>query len=97
MNPREEILTSALKIVTEDRNLTYGDPEDNFRNIAEFWTQYLLQKYNIVNILQSEDVALMMILMKVARLGYFSGYRDPWEDIAGYAACGFDCTVEKEK
>ncbi len=35
----------------------------------------------------AEDVAVMMILMKIARIKG-GGSLDCWVDIAGYAACG---------
>lgn len=80
---REEILTRAKAIVSGDRDKKYGAPEDCFTKIAELWGTYL--ETNI----GAEDVAIMMILMKIARLAG-SKYQslDSWVDIAGYAACG---------
>lgn len=78
---REEILTKAKEIVTGEREEQYGSPEDNFSLISEFWSDYL--GVDIV----AEDVAAMMILMKLARIRG-GGSLDSWIDIAGYAACG---------
>lgn len=80
---RNELICAANRIVCEDRNEQYGEPEDNFSNIARFWSVYLGQDIN------GEDVAIMMILFKVARL-IGSEYKntDSWVDIIGYAACG---------
>lgn len=80
---RKELLQMADSIVTCDRNEQYGEPEDNFSNIAKFWSVYLGQDIN------GEDVSIMMILFKVARL-IGSEYKntDSWVDIIGYAACG---------
>lgn len=33
---RKEILAEAEKCVCSDRNLQYGEPEDNFNTIAKF-------------------------------------------------------------
>ena len=38
---RKEILEVAIKTVTEDRNNSYGEPEDNFNLIASLWENYL--------------------------------------------------------
>jgi hypothetical protein len=38
------------------------------------------------------DVAVPMILMKLARLANAPKHRDSWLDIAGYTACGADVT-----
>lgn len=80
---REEILQTASKAVNGDRDERYGKPEDNFQRIANYWSAYLKRK------LLPHDVAIMMILFKVARLqGNDGADLDSWVDIAGYAACG---------
>ncbi len=79
---REEILETAIKIVTTDRDKQYGDPEDNFSTIANMWSAYLRKNIDAI------DVAAMMILLKVARVGSGQAKDDNWIDIAGYAACG---------
>jgi hypothetical protein len=42
--------------------------------------------------LTGQDVAIMMILLKVSRLGWSPEVADHWLDVAGYAACGYDCS-----
>lgn len=79
---REEILIEATRCVMKDRNVTHGDPEDNFATIARYWQNYLLTP------ISAEQVAVMMILMKVSRLHTSPEHPDHWVDIAGYAACG---------
>ena len=80
---RREILTDAAACVCTDRNLMYGEPEDNFGMISRFWSAYL-------GIPVTElDVINMMILFKTARLATAEKpSRDSYVDIAGYAACG---------
>ena len=87
--PRQAILNEASKIVHADRNKAYGDPEDNFRNIAASWNSYLGAKFGNhgANPISSQDVPLMMILMKTARLATNQNHHDSTVDIAGYAAC----------
>ena len=85
MTAREKMLEEAKRIVCGDRDRQYGGPENTFGEIAALWGKYLGEDIG------SEDVAIMMILMKVARLKT-SEYesRDSWVDIAGYAACGYE-------
>jgi hypothetical protein len=87
MNPREELLAEVGKIVSGARNQAYGNPEDNFQNIADLWNAYLTRKPWPLNTM---DVAMMMMLMKVARLKTNPTHRDSLVDAAGYAACGAD-------
>lgn len=96
-NERKGILEEAIKITSENRNALYGEPEDNFWNIAKYWNDYLNQKKGVgIPIeLQPYDVAVMMILMKISRIPQSPLQRDHWIDIAGYAACGFDCTITR--
>ena len=80
---RREILTDAAVCVCSDRNLMYGEPEDNLDVIAGFWETYLGMPVS------GQMVADMMILFKVARIATAEKpSRDSYVDIAGYAACG---------
>ena len=87
--PRQAILNEASKIVHADRNKEYGDPEDNFKNIAASWNAYLGAKFGTLgaNPISSQDIPIMMILMKTARLATNQNHHDSTVDIAGYAAC----------
>lgn len=84
VSPREAILDEAKGIVMKDRNSTYGNPEDNFRQIAALWSAYKGVHFT------SMDVALMNSLIKVARLAKSPEHHDSVVDIAGYAACAGD-------
>lgn len=92
-SPRERFLKEAIQITTSDRNAAYGNPEDNFANIAAYWSSYLTQSTKVDIVISPQDVAHMMILMKVARLATNPTHYDSLLDIAGYAACGEDCRV----
>lgn len=80
---RADILATASEYVTIDRAATHGDAEDNFRRIAELWNAYLG-----VDDITTIDVAVMLALLKVARIRSNPTHADNWIDIAGYAACG---------
>lgn len=79
---RSEILDKAKEIVNGARQENYGNPESNFQKIADYWTLYLGKS------IQPHDVALMMVLMKLARLQNKADHEDSWIDICGYAANG---------
>ena len=74
-----EYLDTAAKIVTGQRQYDYGDKYQNHENIANLWSAYL--DYNI----SAHDVAICMLLVKVARLKH-RPTTDCYIDMAGYAA-----------
>ena len=80
---RADILATASEYVTTDRAATHGNAEDNFLRTAELWSAYL----GVDNI-SATDVAVMLALLKVARIKQNPNHTDNWIDIAGYAACG---------
>lgn len=84
--PRVELLRQAAEIIAGDRNKQYGDPSINFHRTAQIWS--VIMGINFTE----EDVAMMMIGIKVARYANKnSGFQaDTWRDIAGYAGCGFE-------
>lgn len=78
---RRECLETAEHMVNGDREHDYGTPEDNFKTIAGLWSAYLGKE------ISSLDVAMLMALMKIARIK--AGTKpDSFIDLAGYAACG---------
>ena len=88
---RKEVLEAAIKTVCEDRQDSYGKPEDNFTIIAGLWSGYLGDV-----MLEAEDVAIMMILLKIARIQTGTFKPDNYIDIAGYAACAAEVAVGAE-
>lgn len=79
---REDILDKAKECVCGQRVTDYGKPEDNFARIANLWNAYLGS-----DIVDSKDVAIMMALLKIARIKSGNGSDDSFVDLAGYAAC----------
>ena len=94
---RDSILREAARIVCGDRKEQYGEPEDSFRAIAEFWETYVreicvTQRADVC--IEPADVAMMMVLLKVART--FGGTKaDTYIDIAGYAACAAEAEAKE--
>lgn len=85
---REDCLNQALTQVTGKRTQDYGTPENNFQVIADFWAAYLNNKFKCCLPIEPIDVALMMDLLKTARLISSPNHADSWIDKAGYSACG---------
>jgi len=82
---RAQVLRDAEALIVGDRETEYGDPYDNLLRIANYWNNYLYDAVGATDLLGPRDVALMMVLMKVAREA--AGHkRDSVVDMAGYAA-----------
>lgn len=82
MSGRRRILQEAEKSICGEREQDYGSPETNFAIIAEMWSAYTGAKITPL------DVAMMMCLLKIARIKNGGGTGDSFVDLAGYAACG---------
>ena len=78
---RQEILKEAEKCVCGHREQDYGSPEDNFSTIAKFWSVYKDVEFT------AHDVAMMMALLKVARIKTGGGSGDSYVDGCGYFSC----------
>lgn len=100
---REIILENAIRHTCGDRNAQYGSPESNFSNTADLWNAYLRSKYGSRCIgyenlpgefcLTAEDVAWLMVLLKMARTVTGAVKTDTYEDAAAYAACAGECAI----
>lgn len=100
VSTREFILNEAARCVLQDRNNSYGPPHQDFDRTAELVSTYLRGKYGRIEgydvqqlVLNAEDIAVIMILLKVSRLCWSPDKTDTWIDIAGYAACGYEAYV----
>lgn len=85
---RRTILREAEKSICGQREQDYGSPESNFAIIAQLWTAYTGYDFT------SLDVAMMMCLLKIARIKNGGGTGDSFVDLAGYAACGAEIAGE---
>ncbi len=75
-----ELLKKASELVRGDRHIEYGDKTLNHINIAGLWSSYLNVNIN------PHDVAVMMCLLKIARLKQGSRTEDTYVDAAAYMA-----------
>jgi len=84
-------LDEAKSIITGERQDSYGNPEDSFNIISEFWTTFLRHRFGDKEILlNSLDIANMMILFKQARKLGQSHSRDNYLDSCGYESIAAD-------
>ena len=78
---RAEILHKAEEQICGHREQDYGSPENNFAFIAKLWTDWL--DFPVT----AFDVAMMMCLLKIARIRQGGGSGDSFVDLCGYGAC----------
>lgn len=89
---RAQILEEAKKCVCGQREQDYGKPEDNFSIIAQLWNAYLG-----CDTIQPNDVAMMVALLKIARIRTGKHTDDSYVDLAGYAACGGEIAQQSQQ
>lgn len=80
MNKRTQTLEAAAALINGDREKDYGTPQENFQRIATCWEMY------IGVTIAPHDVALMMAMLKIARLAHDPSKEDSYIDAAGYMA-----------
>lgn len=90
---RVEVLEEAAGLIDGERNVTYGTPTQNFTNIGELLTTRFKHKLKDGESFTAADVADLMILVKVAR-NIAQVKRDNYVDIAGYAGCGWEASLD---
>jgi hypothetical protein len=81
-----EILEKAKKLVSDDREKTHGNKIINHENIARLWSGYIQNKTKLTINILPEDVANMMVLLKVARTQLGNHNPDDFVDACGYSA-----------
>lgn len=87
---RKNFLIEASKIVCNNREEEYGTPENSFTDIADLWSAYKGTEFT------AEDTAIMMMLLKVARVKGGRYKEDSWVDAIGYLACGAEIAANKD-
>lgn len=95
---RGDILDEAKTLITEDRNAAYGPPTQDFTRISDVLNAYGYRRIAhgehgpMPEYIQPSDVAIIQIALKLSRLMHSRTKRDNWVDVAGYAACGWECS-----
>ena len=80
-------LQTALDLTGGARAKQHGDKRANHQNIADLWNAYMTNKLikGTSEMFTAMDVALMMVLVKVARTKSGTHNPDNFVDMAGYA------------
>ena len=86
MNARDYL--NEARATIEDRGLDYGHPSDNMERTARLWTAYLEIP------VQAEQVAICMVLVKLARSMETSKV-DNFVDACGYLAIAGQIATEE--
>lgn len=94
-DPKRTLLDAATKIVTGDRRRDYGGALDNHDQVAALWRAYLRDRP--ASDITAEDAAVMMVLVKIARLSTSPAHYDSQVDIAGYAAVMNEIRVQRQQ
>lgn len=94
---RVKTLETAINLTSGDRNKAYGPPVNNLTDCAELWNAYINTKYKLKRTdkrivkLDAEDVAWMMVLVKMTR-SFQEGYHpDNYTDASAYSAIAGEC------
>ncbi len=83
---RNSVMVEAEGLVNGARAAAYGHPMENFQRICALWNAYLAGRpVGLGGPITEEDHAIMMILVKIARLQETPDHRDSLVDICGYA------------
>jgi len=90
---RVQTLETAIGLTNGDRNKAYGPPINNLTDCAELWNTYIRAKQRATDKLEldAEDVAWLMVLVKMTR-SFQEGYHpDNYTDASAYSAIAGEC------
>lgn len=85
----KEVCETAARLVSQDRAMEYGDKDALHARVARLWAAYKGVAFT------KHDVAIFMILLKVARAGNNGNHTDNYVDIAGYAGIAAEMGDDK--
>ena len=84
-------LKIAAKLLKGKRHEEYGDKKTNHNNIAKLWKAYLGIE------LDAHDVAILMLLLKIARTKSGNPTEDTYIDMVGYSAIAGEVCENNKK
>lgn len=90
------MLHRAEDTINGPRQQEYGDKLANFSQIAMLFQGVLARKLLPTAAISPEDVALLMMCVKMARLANMPDHADSILDIAGYAGCFDKLQIERK-
>jgi hypothetical protein len=90
-NAAKSVLEQAHEVIYGEREQIYGAPDKNLKVIASYWSTHLTAKLGIPVAVTVDDVSVMMMQLKIARLANSPKHEDSLVDICGYAALADRC------
>lgn len=96
--PRASMLREAETLICGDRNNQYGPPTQDFQRTADLLNALGYARVDAeseIHDILASDVALIIAQVKISRIMHSRHKRDSWVDLAGYAACGYECATEE--
>ena len=87
----KKILKEANELIAGERHKDYGDKVENHNNIAKLWSAYLDSK------IEAHDVAVMMVLLKIARTKLGDVSKDTYVDMSAYGAIAGEIKFREPK
>ena len=87
----KDILKEANELIAGDRHKDYGDKVENHNNIAKLWSAYIGIE------ITAHDVAIMMVLLKIARTKLGAVSRDTYIDMSAYGAIAGEIKFREPK
>ena len=91
MEHAKKLLMRAHVLIGGDREKDYGDKVENHTNIAKLWSSYLDTK------IKAHDVAIMMVLLKIARTKVGVVSEDTYTDMSAYGAIAGEIKFKEPK
>ena len=91
MEKTKEYLEKASGLVAVDREKDYGDKVHNHNNIAKLWSAYKDME------ITAHDVAVMMVLLKIARTKLGEISEDTYIDMSAYGAIAGEIKFKEPK
>jgi len=91
MKKTKEFLEKANILIAGERHKDYGDKVENHKNIAKLWSAYLDVK------VETHDVAILMVLLKIARTKLGEVSEDTYIDMSAYGAIAGEIKFKEPK
>jgi hypothetical protein len=101
---RVDIMQMAIALTSNERNKDYGSPAVNHTNIAGLMNAYIQVRLSALPpgtplVLDAEDAAMLMLCVKMARIGQRWGGQqtDSFVDGCAYIAIASECRQDRSK
>lgn len=88
---REALLNEAARLTCGERNAVYGEPKDNLDRMAKLFNAYFGGHSPGSIRSPSHDMAMVMVIAKLARIAHGKFHKDNYTDLAAYIAIAYEC------